>query len=363
MKPLKDLYYGLDFYERLAHELHRIYPSLKPKAFLDDAVNGLEQRELKQRIDHTAIVCQHHLPTDYGQALSVLYSWSEGQENNFSHIFVPSFVARYGQHDYTRSIQALKDLTQYSSSELAIRSYLTQDFTRTLKHMQHWTGDDNHHVRRLASEGCRPRLPWASRVPQLMTEPGVTWPIIESLKDDNELYVRKSVANHINDLSKDHPDWLVQQLSQWSPLSDQQTWIMRHGCRSLIKAGNSPALSLLGFNPQAKIDVTQFQVHTPELQLGQTLSFSFELSNPNTQPQKLAIDYCIHYRKKTGKLAPKVFKLKEINLAPNDRKHINKQQLIKNFSTRIHYAGAHEIELLVNGISQAKGYFDLKIGE
>ncbi len=363
MKPLKDLYYGHDFYARLAQELRRVYPSLKPKTFLHDAVDRLEQRELKQRIEHTAAVCQHHLPKHYSDALKVLYAWSEGQENNFSHIFVPAFIACYGQDDYSRSMQALRDLTQYSSSELAIRSYLSLDFDRTLAQMKRWTNDDNHHVRRLASEGCRPRLPWASRVSRLLSEQGVTWPILESLKDDDEMYVRKSVANHINDLSKDHPDWLITKLSQWKNPSDQQRWIIRHGCRSLIKAGEKQTLNLLGFDPKANIEVTNFHIATPVLHLGQKLSFSFDIANPSTKPQKLAIDYSIHYRKKSGKLAPKVFKLKELTLAPHSHQHIKKQQLIKNFSTRHHYPGQHSIDLMINGVVQGQANFDLRTGE
>lgn len=183
MELLKDTYYSPVFYKELAEQIKAVFPALNKQVFYKQAISGLNELELKQRIVRTAQVCQAHLPANYKKAIRILYRYGERlTEDSFSNIFMPEFVARYGRSDYDLSMQALRDFTHHSSSELAVRVFLIDDFKRTLKIMCAWCKDENYHVRRLASEGSRPRLPWATRVPGLIENPPPCSPYTKCIK-------------------------------------------------------------------------------------------------------------------------------------------------------------------------------------
>ena len=260
-------------------------------------------------------------------------------------------------NDYKTSIKALRDFTQHSSSEFAIREFLNKDFDRTITHMLKWTEHENEHIRRLASEGSRPRLPWARKLQQVIDKPVLAWKILNNLKNDPAIYVQKSVANHLNDISKDNADWLINKLNKW-PNKKTPQWIIKHGCRTLIKQGHTPALSLLGFSkPNIKTD--QFKIISTKVKIGDSLGFNFKIINNAKENQNLVIDYNIHFRKKNGKLIPKTFKLKTFTIEKSDSVKINKSHALKLMSTRRLYAGEHLLEILVNGISYEKQSFML----
>ncbi len=369
MEALKDKYLSHDYYRQLAHDIKQAYPALNAGKFYHDAVADLDSRELMARIQHTTGIVHQHLPHDYRQALKVLYAVGEviqtrlGEHSNseLGSLFIHHYISQYGQHDYARSITALRDLTHLCSSEFAIRDYLLLDCERTLGHMKSWVEDQNAHIRRLASEGCRPRLPWAKQVPALIKHRGATWSILDALKQDDALYVRKSVANHINDISKDHADWLPKQLKHWDKQHKHTQWIIKHGCRTLIKRGHAPTLKLLGFGNADHVRLTKLTLSAPSLHIGDTLAFTFNLSSTQQrgQAQPLVIDYKIHYMKKSGELKAKVFKLKTVNLAAGDSIQLSKQHHFTDYTTRKHYPGRHELEITVNGISLARKQFEL----
>jgi 3-methyladenine DNA glycosylase AlkC len=229
--------------------------------------------------------------------------------------------------------------------------------------MLRWTHDTNEHVRRLASEGSRPRLPWSSRVPALQADPTLAAPILDALKDDPSLYVRKSVANHLNDIGKDRPDWLLDHLQGWDRDAPRTAWIIRHALRTLIKKGNPRALALIGAGHGADVRVDRFAVSPPAIYLGEAIAIAVELSSLAQVDQRLVVDYRLHYARSTGKTAPKVFKLKTFDLAGSASATLRTSQTIRDFSTRRHHPGQHQVELLVNGRVMATAAFDLIVPE
>jgi 3-methyladenine DNA glycosylase AlkC len=227
--------------------------------------------------------------------------------------------------------------------------------------MNQWAKDKNHHVRRLASEGSRPRLPWSFKLDEVIKNPKSTQRILEALKTDEELYVKKSVANHLNDLSKDNTAHMLELVKAWDKSNADTAWIVKHASRTLIKKGNAESLAIFEFEKDPKIQLANFKVIKPKLKLGQHLEFEFDLISEKRKDQKLVIDYILHYCKKGSELTKKVFKLKDLSLKPIQKITISKKQLLKDFSTRKHYTGTHFIEIQINGKSYGKLAFKLNI--
>jgi 3-methyladenine DNA glycosylase AlkC len=215
--------------------------------------------------------------------------------------------------------------------------------------MNTWAEDKNHHVRRLASEGSRPRLPWSFKLDDIIKNPDLALPILEKLKDDTELYVKKSVANHLNDISKDNTDWMLNVLTSWDKTNANTLWIIKHASRTLIKKGNTQSLLLFDFEKNVKVEVINFKLDKSRLQMGDVLQFEFDVRSLKPSTQKLVIDYAIHYCKQSGVLSPKVFKLREVLLPARGSVHLAKKHSFQDFTTRKHYPGRHIIEILING--------------
>jgi 3-methyladenine DNA glycosylase AlkC len=234
-----------------------------------------------------------------------------------------------------------------------------KDLHRTLDVMQAWSTNDNEHVRRLASEGCRPRLPWSFQLKQLIADPIPVASILENLKSDPSLYVRKSVANHLNDITKDHPAWVLEKLEGWDQTNAHTAWIMKQALRTLIKKGDTRALHVFGAGHKADVKVEIFSVTPAMLKLGGAVDITAKLSSTGSAPQKLLIDYAVHYVKKAGGTSKKVFKWKELTLAPNASFELAITRAIRDFTTRTHYPGRHSVELIVNGEVLARASFDL----
>ena len=348
------------FYEDLASALGEAYPTLDQRAFVEAATDGLDALELKQRLLRTAELCRRYLPSDYSEALDILYEVAPRYDGQFRGMFAPEFVGLYGLDDRKRSLEALKFLTRFSTSESAIRPFIEQDLAGTLKLMARWAKDKNHHVRRLASEGCRPRLPWSSRLDALIDDPTPVYPILDTLKADPELYVRKSVANHLNDISKDNPEIMLDWVEAWDRQDERTAWIVRHGARSLIKAGHPRSFALFGFESKPRLAVEKLNAAPNRIKLGQTVTFSFDVVSRARRDQKLAVDYAIHYVKASGRPSRKVFKLCELVLEAGGRQTIEKRQTFKDFSTRTHHPGRHVFELLINGKTRGDVDFHLK---
>lgn len=345
-------------YQSLAHELAGFSKPFRKKVFLQSVLDGLEERTLMQRLHQCAVAVDVALPGSFREKVEVLHSLAPKIEHGFVAIFLSDFVASFGLHDFDFSLDALRDFTKHGSAEFAVRPFLMADQKRTLKTMRRWAEDECEHVRRLASEGSRPRLPWGMRLPSLVADPSPTTPILEALKEDSALYVRKSVANHLNDITKDHPEWVMERLEGWDLRDERQSWIAKHACRTLIKRGHPRTLQLFGFAEGADVDAT-LSVSPTSLSLGQRLVISAAVTSTSRRPQRLVIDYVIHYVKASGGSAAKVFKWTEAELKAGEKLELSKSQVIRDFTTRKHYSGHHKLELQINGQRVASAAFDL----
>lgn len=334
-------------------------PHFNRSAFLTAASVDLDALSIMERVHHIAGALYSALPADYAAALDVIGAMAPRLTHGFQAVAVTEYVARYGQHDFDRSMAALADLTRFGTAEFAIRPFLAQDTDRALATMARWTDSGDEHVRRLASEGARPRLPWAARVPALKADPTRAAHILEVLKADPSLYVRKSVANHLNDVAKDRPDWLLERLSRWPNDNAHTTWIIRHALRTLIKQGEPRALALIGVGHGAAVTVRDFAVDPPVVRLGERIAITAEISSTAAEDQPLVVDYRIHYARAGGKTAAKVFKWKTFGLAAGATASLRISQVIRDFSTRRHHPGRHTVELIVNGEMMGESGFEL----
>lgn len=338
--------------------------------FIKDALSGLDDLELKQRVNHLINVLAIYLPDEFEQAAEVLKklkkNWydEELEENSFSFAAWPliDYVAEYGLQQPELALSVLKILTPLFSAEFAVRPFIEQHFDYTHQQLIMWTEDKDEHVRRLASEGSRPRLPWGKRLNQFCDDPKDIFPILEKLKDDPSLYVRRSVANNLNDITKDHPEKVINLCQKWyKNASQERVWLIRHGLRSLVKAGHPAVFPLLGYTEEPELNLVSLDTSKTKVTLGENLGLSVDLLSTSTQTQKIVIDYKIHHVKASGKMSEKVFKWKNATIQPKQQLSLEKKHSFKPISTRNYYSGNHYIELLINGQSYGKKEFELVV--
>jgi 3-methyladenine DNA glycosylase AlkC len=346
----------------IARETAAVYPAFDEQAFLTLALKDLGDLSLMQRLRRVSDSLQATLPADYRAALAVLRQLAPRIDHGFVTLVLSDFVGQHGADDFDASMEALKFFTGFGSAEFAVREFIRREPDRTLAVMAGWARDGSEHVRRLASEGTRPRLPWSFRLDALMADPELAAPILDALKADSSLYVRKSVANHLNDITKLHPEWVLAKLATW-PLDQPHTaWIARHALRTLIKQGDRRALAVIGAGEPPAARIAGFEVRPARITLGERMAFCFYLvstARAGTKPQRLVVDYAVHYVKKSGNASPKVFKLKELTLAPGESVALAKSQVVRDFTTRTHHPGRHAIDVMVNGEVLASGHFTL----
>ncbi|MEU1597919.1 DNA alkylation repair protein [Streptomyces sp. NPDC005708] len=263
---------------------------------------------------------------------------------------------------FESALALLADLTPRLTAEFAIRRALLADLERALKVVAQWVDHPDEHVRRLATEGTRPRLPWAIRVPAILDRPHATLPIVNALYRDPSEYVRRSVANHVNDISHADPDLAVDVVTRWAESPDDHTpRLIRHALRTAVKKGHPGALALLGFDPATDVALTGPELTGARVTVGEELVFTFQLENTGGAPARLAIDYVIHYQKANGRTAPKVFKLTTKTLGAGERLSISRRHSFKKISTRVFHPGRHALELQINGVAQGQTEFDLAL--
>ena len=333
------------------------------RAGFETAILGeLDGLELKQRVQLIADHLHRALPKRQKARHRVLLSMLHPEEDadislqsnkrgirGWGMLPLCAVIGQHGLDAFEESLAVLKTMTSRFSSELDVRYYLLADQERALGIMKEWIGDPNRHVRRLVSEGTRPRLPWAMQLPRLITDPSPTLTLLEALRDDEEEYVRRSVANHLNDISKDHPDLVANLARDWMRGADEKrAKLLRHACRSLIKQGHPTALDAFGFG-EPNITLQAFTVETPRVEFGQNLSFCVHIRSIAASPQPLIIDYVLHFRKNNGKLAAKVFKWKTLSLAPQQVLTLKRSHAIRPITTRKYYAGEQALSLRING--------------
>ena len=339
------------------------------RQFIKQALAGLGELELKQRVDHLIAVLADYLPAEFTDAASVLISvkhhWPEQSSadswGSFTAWPLVDYVSVYGLNQPAIALDVLKNLTSLFSAEFAIRPFIIRHFDLTYQHLLRWTSDEDEHVRRLASEGSRPRLPWGKRLTQFCDNPDPIFPILEKLRDDSSLYVRRSVANNLNDIAKDHPAKVIRLCQSWSvdDSADRQ-WLIRHALRSLVKSGYSETFAILGYSKNPQIS-SRFKLIETSVVLGNSLKIETLLQSESVESQRLVIDYRIHHVKANGSRTSKVFKWKNITLHGQQTLLLNKLHPFNIITTRKYYAGNHLVELLINGVSYASAEFELRL--
>lgn len=363
-EPLKNSY-GPEIPRRIAAMIAQVHPAFPKAAFLRDALAGYEALELMPRGRHLAQALRSHLPQDVPAALDILLASLDAPRGDAggslaSFLFMPHtvYVSAYALDHFEAAMRAQYVLTQRFTAEFSIRPFIEKYPERTLAQLRAWTVDPSPHVRRLVSEGTRPRLPWAPRLRALQRDPRPALELLELLKDDPELYVRRSVANHLNDIGKDHPALLAAVAKRWlKNASPERAWIVRHALRSAIKRGEAGALAVSGFGARAEVAVRKAVVTPARVRIGGQVRIVFDLVNKQSRRQRVLADLRVHYQKANGKTGPKVFKLKSVELAPRASLHFEKTLTLADLTTRRHFPGAHRVEVLLNGRAVALGEF------
>ena len=344
--------YNRDSIRKVALNIQSVYAPFLIDDFLDSTLDETwEKLELKDRIYKISEVLGKYLPQEYSEAIGVIDkvvmnygTWLDG----FC-AFFPVFVEIYGQDekDWDVSMGALARYTQYSSSEFAVRPFIIKHEAKMMAQMYEWSGHENECVRRLASEGCRPALPWAPGISSFKKDPTPVLPILRALKEDPAIFVRKSVANNLNDISKTHPDLVIAIVKDWYGKNEHTDWIVKHACRTLLKQSNREVLAIFGYDNTTAVNVSDFALNKNSVSIGEDIVFSFSIQS--TQATKVRLEYGIDYVKSNGKRNRKIFQISEISLKENQNKAYAKTHSFADVSTRKHYPGIHSITLIING--------------
>ena len=326
------------------------------KDVMDDNWNHLE---LKARGIQISRVLGKYLPEDYQAAIAILNQVVEINKNEMIALSFTDFIEIYGQDEkhWDISMKAMEKYTQYGSAEFTVRPFIINHEKRMMNQMYSWSKHENEHVRRLSSEGCRPQLPWAGSLPSFKKDPTPVLPILEELKDDYSLYVRRSVANNLNDISKTHPELVIKLAKKWYGENENINWVVKHGLRTLLKKANPEALAIFGYH-NTSIESSDFTLEKESIKIGEDNSFSFSIFAK--EKTKIRLEYGIDYVKANGKRSRKIFQISESLLEGNKKKTYHRKHSFADKSTRKHYPGLHSITLIINGIPQGTLNFELE---
>ena len=345
------------FIKKLAADLKDSYPDFDETAFIKGIfTKDWPDKALKQRMRHISENMQCCLPADYKKAISLLKPVSD-KYTGLEHMVFPDFIELCGIDDISTSIDAMEYFTEKSSSEFPIRFFIIKYEKQMLTQMKVWAKSKNEHLRRLASEGCRPRLPWAIGLPKYKNDPSTIIPILETLKEDESEYVRRSVANNLNDISKDNPKVVIEIVKKWKglDLGPETDKLIKHGCRTLLKQGNPKIIKLFGFRVPKDVQVKKFKI-TKEIKMGGEIEFEFTLNTDKKKLGLLRIEYIVEFVRQNNKTGKKVFKISEGDYSESERKVVKKHSF-KPISTRKYYSGKHFVSVVVNGISLSNKSF------
>jgi len=348
-KLFKDLY-NEKYIDLLSCKICVNYPQFNTKDFIKAIFTSKwKALELKQRMRHISTTLGLYLPKKYEEAIDILENTFVIMNNNYmlENMIFQDFVEVYGLNEFEISLSALEIFTIQSSSEFAIRQFILKNEQKTMIQMQLWAKSKNEHIRRLASEGCRSRLPWAIALPLFKKNPTEIVKILELLKDDESAYVRKSVANNINDISKDNTQIVVDLTKRWLGFSKNRDTILKHGCRTLLKSSNMEVLKLFGFNKPVHLKVEHF-TYTKNVKMGEELLFEFDIKS-NLTLGKVRIEFALGFLRKNGQQNKKVFQISESELK-SSTKHIKKTYSFRPISTRLYYQGEQTLSIIINGV-------------
>ena len=376
MEPFKN-FLNPTLIGEMAGHFHSHWPEFDKQSFIADSIDGFEALELKQRSNRITEMMIRYLPSDFTEAGRILLAslgeplgddLASGKDDytgiaGWAIMPLEHFVAKQGHDHFDLSMNLFKEMTKRGTAEFGIRYFLEKYPEKGLAVMKSWTSDENVHVRRLTTEGSRPKLPWGIHLPVFIKDPYPVIALLEQLKDDDKEYVRRSVANNLNDIAKDHPELVASIAGKWMvDASKDRKRLIRHACRTLLKDGHPEALKVMGFGPP-KIKEAAIELATPEVILGDALEFSLTLHSAAQSEQAVMIDFIIHHQKANGTTTPKVFKWKTATLEAVKSLEMSKRHGIKKITTRVYYAGLHSLEVVVNGVSIGKKDFELVIPE
>jgi 3-methyladenine DNA glycosylase AlkC len=364
--PLKELY-SEEFIAAFCSIADTVLEPFDPAAFTNFVFDdSWPQRELKDRMNHLAEVLIRFLPPDFsGLAPKVVdlikaLEAAGVKDKGLEYMFLPAIIEKQGLDQPDTAIWAMERITPYTSCEFAVRPFFLKYPEKFCEQALQWAHHSDFRVRRFASEGCRPRLPWAMAIPYLKTDPAPIIPVLETLKNDPEEWVRRSVANNLNDIAKDHPDLAYQLAASWKGISPETDWVVKHGCRTLLKKGIPKVLQLFGFADSVEIKVERFNLQESAIRIGEDLLFSFAVTNTSSHAVLLRLEYALHFLRANGSHSPKVFHLSEREINPHKTEVIEKKHPFRIITTRRYYPGVQHIAVLVNGVELARQTFELQ---
>jgi len=357
-EKLKELFFTEKSIKEFSASVKKHFPDFNKNKFLTLIYTGeWEELELKQKMRHISTALKEVLPVDFKEACYILKK-AAPEIKGFEAMSLPDYIELYGMEYLDTSLDALREFTKYSSSEFAIRPFILKYPEKVMDKMVEWSKDPDTNVRRFSSEGCRPRLPWAMALPIFKKDPSLIFQILENLKNDESEFVRRSVANNLNDISKDNPETMFDLCSSWYGNSGETDWIIKHACRTLLKAGDKKAMMLFGYGDPENIHINDLSLDKSEIKIGDYLYFSFNLGIKEKQSVKIRIEYRVDFMKSNGKLSGKVFKITENTFMPGTKLYNRKHQFA-DMSTRKHYPGGHVLTIIINGVEKTSTGFEL----
>jgi 3-methyladenine DNA glycosylase AlkC len=325
-----------------------------------------DKASLKERMNLLAVETDNLLKGAWTQKFTTLRNIVEElrsrgvRDQNLEYIFLADIVAKgAGETDLDTAFEEMEYMTQFVSFEFAGRYLLRDQQDQMMSQMLKWATHSHENVRRYASEGCRPKLPWGIRLNSLVDDPSPILPVLELLKNDDSLYVRKSVANNLNDISWSHPDLVMDLCAEWKGYSSHTDWIVKRALRTLLKNGNKRALNIVGLNTNARIDILDFQLEKEMVRMNDYLHFNIQLKNLENEATEVRLEYAVYFLRKNGRHNKKIFKISDLTLSPQDSARWSKKHAFGHLTTRQHYTGQHYISLVVNGQESPKLPFAL----
>lgn len=358
--------YNDSFFDAFLHSIQQIRADFDRNSFLEHIYDDeWKNRELKQRMRHITIVLKNHLSDDFNENADTILRLipqlkkNGFKSNNLEFIFFPDFIEIYGIENYKKSVEVFEQITEFVSCEFAVRPFIIRYRDEMIKQLLLWSTHEDAMVRRLATESCRPRLPWAMAIPFLKQDPAPIIPILEKLKNDESESVRRSVANNLNDISKDNPNTVISLVKKWQGATKETDWLIKHACRTLLKQGIAEVMKLFGLGYSEDIKLDNFQILTPKVKTGTFVEFTFDLKNTSTSKAKVRLEYGLYYQKANGSLSKKVFKISEKEYPEHSSTSIRRKQSFKLITTRRFHLGQHQLSIIINGEEFEKIDFEL----
>ncbi|MBC7884439.1 MAG: DNA alkylation repair protein [Saprospiraceae bacterium] len=364
---LKNIY-NERFFSTYCDALQMAIQDFDRDTFLENVYSsGWISMELKQRISHLALYSNKVLPADFSQKIAVIEHIiqilrQKGiKDQNLEFIFFPEIILTSANSHLSLTIKAIEIITSFTSFEFAVRPLFVKYPDEMMAQMMKWSIHENQNVRRFASEGCRPRLPWGIQLKHLIDDPTPIIPLLENLRNDPSEYVRKSVANNLNDISKDHTSLVINLFKKWKGDSNNTDRVIKHGARTLLKKGDPEVLELFGHSQATSFAVSTLHINKRTFNLGEPLIFNFEMTNESEGSAIYRIEYIIYFIKSNGKHTAKKFKISEPRLESKSKYRVTKKHHLKDLTTRKHYSGTHKLGIVINGLVPELLPFDLMV--